>query len=50
MPRARCALAMTHCKGYGGGPVRGDVGIGPYGCMTRGAVQIRRGVRSRRLR
>ena len=33
MPRALCALAMTHAKKFGG---RADVGIGPYGMVCRG--------------
>ena len=31
LPRARCALAMTGYKKYGG---RADVGIGPYAPFT----------------
>ena len=34
MPRAQRALAMTHYKKCIG---RADVGIGPYGSVTRGA-------------
>ncbi len=37
LPRARCALAMTGYKKYGG---RADVGIGPYEA-ARDAVQAR---------
>ena len=40
LPRARCALAMTHYRKCGASPVRADVGIGPYGGFS---IEFRRG-------